>query len=221
MFGCRVLYSCTRIIRAWFGVWPLPYWTIDATCIFMGISCADSSSLDALAHRIHHFSIQSNYRSAMPKPIDHDFQWNSIFHVFSLLAHGRAAETDGEKASRTIVCVNIYTGIAWFRFMLAGNLWRPFELCNHQNVRMNPIYIARYCYNWMVMDHWHTYLAASSRVKIPIIFCLRNQDIHFVISANELCAAETITPTNDWWSRSWRDKMNGNKIAERAYKWRT
>lgn len=87
--------------------------------------------------------------------------------------------------------------------------------------RAHESYIARYRYNWMVMDHWHTYLAASSPVKIPIIFCLRNQDIHFVISANELCAAETITPTNDWWSRSWRDKMNGNKIAERAYKWRT
>lgn len=61
------------------------------------------------------------------------------FHVFFflhlLLQHVRGRETAGEMLPVLCnhnVCVNNYTGITVFGLMLAGNIWRPFELC-HQN----------------------------------------------------------------------------------------
>lgn len=124
-----------------FGYGLRPYWTIDVTCIFMGIPWADSSSL--LCHiwtrsalTIHHFSIRLPFSMS----IGHDFRRNWISTFFSFFyflhcQHVRGRETAGEMLPALCnhnVCVNNYIGITLFRFMLAGNIWRPFELC-HRN----------------------------------------------------------------------------------------
>lgn len=113
--------------------------TIDATCIFMGISCAYSSSLlryicTRSALTIHHFSIRLPFRCPLGMASEENkFGHVLFFHL--LLQHVRGRETAGEMLPvlcNRNVCVNNYTGITVFRFMLAGNIWRPFELC-HQN----------------------------------------------------------------------------------------